>query len=49
MDQLEAFTVSARGTRLAATDPSLASYARRRIALEDFYIAKQSSCSPANP
>lgn len=40
MDQLEAFTVSARGARLAPTDPSLASYARRRIALEDFYIAK---------
>lgn len=40
MDQIEAFTVSARGSRLAPTDPSLASYARRRIALEDFYIAK---------
>lgn len=40
MDQIEAFTVSARGARLAPTDPSLASYARRRIALEDFYIAK---------
>ena len=40
MDQLEAFEMSARGSRLAATDPSLASYARRRIALEDFYAAK---------
>jgi len=40
MDQLEAFTVAARGARLEQTDPTLASYARRRIALEDFYIAK---------
>jgi len=40
MDQLEAFTVSARSARLEATNPTLASYARRRIALEDFYIAK---------
>lgn len=40
MDQLDAFTVSARGARLAPTDPSLASFARRRLALEDFYIAK---------
>ncbi len=40
MDQIEAFEAIARGNRLAATDPTLASYARRRIALEDFYIAK---------
>jgi hypothetical protein len=40
MDQVEAFDALARGSRLAATDPTLASYARRRIALEDFYIAK---------
>ncbi len=40
MDQIEAFEAQARGSRLAATDPTLASYARRRIALEDFYIAK---------
>lgn len=40
MDQIEAFEALARGSRLAATDPTLASYARRRIALEDFYIAK---------
>lgn len=40
MDQIEAFEAIARGSRLAATDPTLASYARRRIALEDFYIAK---------
>jgi hypothetical protein len=40
MDQLEAFTVSARSARLEATNPTVASYARRRIALEDFYIAK---------
>ncbi len=40
MDQIEAFEALARGTRLAATDPTLASYTRRRIALEDFYIAK---------
>ena len=40
MDQIGAFEMSARGSRLAATDPSLANYYRRRIALEDFYIAK---------
>jgi hypothetical protein len=40
MDQLEAFTVSARSARLESTDPTLASFARRRIALEDFFIAK---------
>lgn len=40
MDQIEAFEALARGIRLSATDPTLASYTRRRIALEDFYIAK---------
>lgn len=40
MDQIEAFEAQARTSRLAATDATLASYARRRIALEDFYIAK---------
>jgi hypothetical protein len=40
MDQLSAFEAIARGARLAPTDPTLAAYARRRIALEDFYIAK---------
>lgn len=40
MDQIEAFEALARGSRLAATDATLASYTRRRIALEDFYIAK---------
>ncbi len=40
MDQIEEFEALARGIRLSATDPTLASYTRRRIALEDFYIAK---------
>lgn len=40
MDQLSAFDAQARTTRLAQTNPTLADYARRRIALEDYYIAK---------
>ena len=40
MDQLSAFDALPRTTRLAQTNPTLADYARRRIALEDFYIAK---------
>lgn len=40
MDQLKAFEAETRGARLEQTNPSLASYARRRIALEDQYIAK---------
>jgi len=40
MDQISAFDVNARTTRLAQTNPTLADYARRRIALEDYYIAK---------
>ena len=40
MDQISAFTVNTRTTRLAQTNPTLADYARRRIALEDYYIAK---------
>lgn len=40
MDQLSAFAALPRTTRLAQTNPTLADYARRRIALEDFYIAK---------
>jgi hypothetical protein len=40
MDQIESFEMLTRTARLAATDPTLASYARRRIAMEDFYVAK---------
>jgi len=40
MDQVSAFEALARTTRLAQTNPTLAAYARRRIALEDYYIAK---------
>ena len=40
MDQLSAFDALPRTTRLAQTNPTLADYARRRIALEDYYIAK---------
>jgi len=40
MDQIAAFEMLSRGSRLAATDPTLADYSRRRIALEDFYQAK---------
>ena len=40
MDQIAAFVMLSRGSRLAATDPTLADYSRRRIALEDFYQAK---------
>ncbi len=40
MDQLTAFDAAVRNTRLAQTNPTLADYARRRIALEDYYIAK---------
>ena len=40
MDQLDTFEAETRTTRLAQTNPTLADYARRRIALEDFYIAK---------
>ncbi|MEA2037568.1 MAG: phage capsid protein, partial [Nanoarchaeota archaeon] len=40
IDQVSAFAANARTSRLAQTNPTLAAYARRRIALEDFYIAK---------
>lgn len=40
IDQIDSFAALPRGARLAATDPTLASYARRRIALESFYVAK---------
>ncbi len=40
MDQISAFEVLARTTRLAQTNPTLAAHERRRIALEDFYVAK---------
>ncbi len=40
MDQISAFDALPRTTRLAQTNPTLAAYARRRIALEDYYIAK---------
>ena len=40
MDQLSAFEASKRTARLAQTNPTLAEYARRRIALEDYFIAK---------
>ncbi|MCK9326770.1 MAG: phage capsid protein [Bacteroidales bacterium] len=40
MDQLTAFDAQARTSRLSQTNPTLASYARRRIALEDYFIAK---------
>ncbi len=40
MDQLTAFDAEVRNTRLAQTNPTLADYERRRIALEDYYIAK---------
>ena len=40
MDQIDTFEALPRTTRLAQTNPTLADYARRRIALEDFYIAK---------
>jgi hypothetical protein len=40
MDQIDSFDMLTRTARLAETDPTLASYARRRIAMEDFYVAK---------
>lgn len=40
MDQLSAFEAQTRGARLESTNPTLASYARRRITLETDYIAK---------
>jgi len=40
MDQLSAFEAEKRTARLAQTNPTLAAYARRRIALEDYFIAK---------
>lgn len=40
MDQLSAFDVKTKGSRLSATNPEAISVARRRIALEDKYIAK---------
>jgi hypothetical protein len=40
MDQIQTFEALTRTTRLAQTNPTLADYARRRIALEDFFIAK---------
>jgi len=40
IDQVSAFAALPRTTRLAQTNPTLADYARRRVALEDFYIAK---------
>jgi hypothetical protein len=40
MDQLAAFEAGKRTERLAQTNPTLAAYARRRIALEDYFIAK---------
>jgi hypothetical protein len=40
MDQLSAFEAGKRTARLAQTNPTLAEYARRRIALEDYFIAK---------
>lgn len=40
MDQLSAFTTKIKGARLSQTDPEAIDVARRRIALEDNYIAK---------
>jgi len=40
MDQLSAFDVKVKGSRLSQTDPEAIDVARRRIALEDRYIAK---------
>lgn len=40
MDQLAAIEATKRTSRLAQTNPTLADYARRRIALEDYFIAK---------
>lgn len=40
MDQINSFAALPKGARLADTDPTLASFDRRRIALEDFYVAK---------
>lgn len=40
MDQITAFDMIARGSRLSATDPTTVDYQRRRIALENFYQAK---------
>jgi len=40
MDQLDAFDALAKGGRLSQTDPTAISVTRRRIALEDYYIAK---------
>lgn len=40
MDQLAAIEAEKRTSRLAQTNPTLAEYARRRIALEDYFIAK---------
>lgn len=40
MDQLAAMEATERTSRLAQTNPLLAEYARRRIALVDYYIAR---------
>lgn len=40
MDQINSFAALPKGARLADTDPTLASFDRRRISLEDFYVAK---------
>lgn len=40
MDQMTAFTVNAKGGRLSQTNPEAVDTPRRRIAMEDYYIAK---------
>lgn len=40
IDQLDSFEASVVASRLSQTNPTLASYARRRVALEDYFIAK---------
>lgn len=40
MDQLTAFTVKTKGSRLSSTNPEAIDTPRRRLALEDKYIAK---------
>jgi hypothetical protein len=40
IDQLDAFAASAKGSRLSATNPEAISVTRRRIALQDYFIAK---------
>ena len=40
MDQMTAFSVKAKGSRLSSTNPEAVDTPRRRIALEDYYIAK---------